>query len=130
MPDVESGVRAPRTESKTRVSDNSRWEGFRHRPGDIFVCTPPKAGTTWMQTIVATLLFPDGVPGVVSYLSPWLDARFDPIDVILERLEAQQHRRFIKTHTPPEGIPWFPDASYIAVARDGRDALMSFDNHL
>jgi hypothetical protein len=36
------------------------------RPGDIFVCTPAKCGTTWMQTIVVTLLFPHGdAPGAV-----------------------------------------------------------------
>src|SRR5436853_419338 len=68
MADVENGPRGPLREYKTPVSDNSRWERFVHRPGDIFVCTPPKAGTTWMQTIVATVLFPDGVPDVVNVL--------------------------------------------------------------
>ena len=44
--------------------DNRRWEHFVHRPGDIFVCTPPKCGTTWTQTIVASLLWPEGdAPG-------------------------------------------------------------------
>jgi aryl sulfotransferase len=128
---IEAGERTALHEYKSPVADNSRWEGFVHRPGDIFVCTPPKAGTTWMQTIVASLMWPDGdAPGVVGHISPWVDARFEPVDVILERLEAQPHRRFIKTHTPPDGIPWFPTGSYIAVGRDGRDALMSFDNHL
>jgi aryl sulfotransferase len=113
------------------VSDNHRWEQFTHRPGDIFVCTPPKCGTTWMQTIVVTLLFPAGdAPGPVVEIAPWIDARFYPIDELITRLDAQEHRRSIKTHTPADGIPWHPDASYIVVGRDGRDAFMSFVNHL
>jgi aryl sulfotransferase len=112
------------------VFDNRRWESFTSRPDDIFVCTPPKCGTTWMQTIVTTLLFPDGAPGPVMHVAPWFDARFFPVEEIAGRLDAQDHRRQIKTHTPADGIPWFPDASYIAVYRDGRDAFMSFLNHM
>jgi aryl sulfotransferase len=84
-----------------------------------------------MQTIVACLLWPKGdAPGAVMFLSPWLDANFDPVHEIVARLDAQQHRRFIKTHTPIDGIPFFGDASYVFVARDGRDAFMSYCNHL
>jgi hypothetical protein len=113
------------------VSDSRRWEGFVHRPGDVFVCSAPKCGTTWTQTIAATLLFqPGDPPAPVMALSPWLDARFAPIDQVLRALDGQTHRRLIKTHTPADGIPWYPDASYIVVARDGRDAFMSFLNHM
>ncbi len=53
-------------EYRTPVYDNRRWRRFESRPGDIFVCTPAKCGTTWAQTIVANLLFPDGeLPGPV-----------------------------------------------------------------
>ena len=49
---------------RNAVMDNARWTGFEPRPDDIFVCTPSKCGTTWMQTIVANLLWPDGdIPG-------------------------------------------------------------------
>lgn len=118
-------------EYRSIVSDNRRWRDFTHRPGDIVVCTSPKCGTTWMQTIVATLLFPDGLPGgTVMDLAPWIDARFTPIDDLLAGLDAQTHRRSIKTHTPADGIPWWSDASYIVVVRDGLDACMSFMNHM
>jgi aryl sulfotransferase len=116
---------------RSAVADNRRWAGFTPRPDDIFVCTPAKCGTTWTQAIVASLLWPDGdVPGPVVAISPWLEAEFDPIDEVLARLEAQRHRRFIKTHTPADGIPFFPDAKYLFVARDGRDAFMSMCNHV
>ena len=44
----------------TAFSDGARWERFEHRAGDIIIATPSKCGTTWTQTIVASLLFPDG----------------------------------------------------------------------
>ena len=118
-------------EHRNIVSDNERWRQLVSRPGDIFVCTPAKCGTTWMQTIVATLLFPRGdVPGRVTDVAPWIEARFEPIDTVIARLDAQAHRRSMKTHTPADGIPWYPHASYIVVGRDGRDAFMSFLNHM
>jgi aryl sulfotransferase len=115
---------------RTAVFDNRRWERFVNRPGDIFVCTPPKCGTTWTQAIVASLLWPDGdAPGPVMTLSPWLEAEFNPVADLFARLDAQTHRRFIKSHTPADGIPFFADAKYIFVGRDGRDAFMSMCNH-
>src|SRR3954447_6841505 len=123
--------RAVEREYRSLVSDNRRWQSFVPRPGDIFVCTPPKCGTTWMQTIVATLLFPDGgMAGPGFEVCPWFDARFTPASDIVARLEAQTHRRAIKTHTPADGIPWYSTSSYIVVGRDGRDACMSFLNHM
>ena len=83
-----------------------------------------------MQTIVTELLVPDGAPGPVMELAPWIDARFNPIDEIAERLERQTHRRQVKTHTPADGIPWYAGGRYIAVYRDGRDVFMSFLNHM
>jgi aryl sulfotransferase len=124
-------VRRPvEVEYRHVLYDNLRWERFTPRADDIFVCTPAKCGTTWMQTIVTELLFPGGAPGPVMDIAPWLDARFHPIDDIAGRLATQQHRRQIKTHTPADGIPWFPEASYLTVYRDGRDVFMSFLNHM
>jgi aryl sulfotransferase len=112
------------------VMDSTRWDRFTHRPGDIFVCTPPKCGTTWTQAIVASLLWPAGdAPGPVIDLAPWWDANFYDLEELVARLEAQRFRRSIKTHLPVEALPWFDTGSYIAVFRDGRDAFMSFVNH-
>jgi aryl sulfotransferase len=120
----------PRRAYRSATTDNRRWDEFEHRPGDIFVCTPPKCGTTWTQTVIASLLWPDGAaPGPVMVLSPWLEALFYEWSEIRARLEAQTHRRFIKTHTPADGIPFFPDAKYVFVGRDGRDVFMSICHH-
>jgi aryl sulfotransferase len=121
--------RAVEREYRHLVFDSRRWQLFVPRDGDIFVCTPPKCGTTWMQTIVVELLFPNGAPGPVLEVSPWIDARLEPVDTLMARLDAQPHRRTLKTHTPADGIPWYPRTSYIVVGRDGRDAFMSYWNH-
>jgi aryl sulfotransferase len=126
-----TGVQRPiENEYRSIISDNRRWDRFTPRAGDVFVCTPAKCGTTWMQTIVTALIHPDGAPGPVMEIAPWFDARFEPLDVIVDRLDAQEHRRQVKSHTNADGIPWYPDTSYIAVYRDGRDAFMSFLNHM
>lgn len=124
-------ARDPLTDYRHFIWDNQRWNRIQPRPGDIYVCTPPKTGTTWTQTIVAMLLYPDGtLPQPVTHLFPWVEARFYPLDEMAEFLQMQTDRRSFKTHTPADGIPWRPDSSYIVVGRDGRDAFMSFVNHL
>lgn len=112
------------------VIKSSRWQAYQHRPDDIIITTSYKAGTTWMQTIVANLLYQDGqFPEPVSMMSPWLDMDIMPLDDIIAGLEAQTNRRFIKTHLPLDGIPYFETAKYIYVCRDGRDVFMSMWNH-
>ena len=46
--------------------DSPRWQEFETRPGDILITTAYKSGTTWMQTIVANLIF--GGPTVVGVM--------------------------------------------------------------
>src|SRR5262245_1870317 len=119
------------TPYRSAVDDNAHWADFAPRPGDIFVCTPAKCGTTWTQAIVASLLWPDGpAPGPVMQISPWIEFKAVPHELVRAGLEAQTHRRFMKSHTPADGIPFFPDAKYLVVGRDGRDACMSLGNHL
>ena len=59
----------------------------------------------------------------------WVDMRTRPISDVVAHLDAQEHRRSIKTHSPADCIPFVSDCSYIVVYRDGRDALLSWANH-
>ena len=118
-------------EYKNFVWNSERWDGFEFREGDIVISTPSKCGTTWMQMQCALLLFrtPE-LPAPLATLSPWLDMNTRPLAEVLADLEAQTHRRFIKTHTPLGGVPWDERVSYLHVARDPRDVALSWDNHM
>lgn len=106
--------------------DNGRWAGFPFRDGDIVISTRSKSGTTWMQMICALLVLgtPD-LPAPLTTLSPWLDHLVEPVDVVVARLEAQRHRRFVKTHTPLDGLPLDPRATYVVVVRHPLDMAVS-----
>jgi aryl sulfotransferase len=65
----------------------------------------------------------------VTEISPWIDMRIRPLEPILEALEAQEHRRFIKSHLALDGLVYRPDVQYIVVGRDARDVFMSLYNH-
>ncbi len=106
--------------------DSARWLGFPFRRGDIVISTRSKSGTTWMQMICALLVFgtPD-LPAPIATLSPWLDRLTAPLPKVLARLEAQEHRRFVKTHMPLDGVPIDPRATYIVVARHPLDMAVS-----
>jgi hypothetical protein len=109
--------------------DTTRWKDFPFRPDDIVIASWGKSGTTWTQQIVSQLIFNGAEDTQINQESPWLDLRVVPTEAILPALEAQTHRRFIKTHAPIETVEFSPKAKYIFVARDGRDALWSLHNH-
>jgi aryl sulfotransferase len=113
------------------LADSSRWDGFEFRADDIVISTPSKCGTTWMQMICALLIFGDtNLPRPLAELSPWLDIQTDTISSVFTSLAAQRHRRFIKSHTPLDGLPFDERVTYICVGRDPRDAAISSDYHL
>jgi aryl sulfotransferase len=115
---------------RSGLTDSSRWAGFSFRPGDIVISTPSKCGTTWMQMICALLIFRSAdLPGTLTGISPWLDMRLRPLDEVIDLLEAQQHRRFIKTHTPLDGLPLAEGVHYVTVGRDPLDVAVSMDHH-
>jgi len=110
-------------------TDTRYWDKFQFRDDDVIISSYHKAGTTWMQQIVAQLIF-GGAEGInVSELSPWLDMRIMPIDKTISKLEKQEHPRIIKTHSPAHAIPIAKKAKYILITRDGRDIVMSMFNH-
>ncbi|MFC6019862.1 sulfotransferase domain-containing protein [Plantactinospora solaniradicis] len=112
------------------LTDSSRWREFQLRPDDIVISVPSKCGTTWMQMICALLIFqtPD-LPAALTTVSPWLDMFLRPIADVTRTLDAQQHRRFIKTHTPLDGLPQLPGVTYVVVGRDPRDVAVSMAYH-
>jgi len=112
--------------------DSTRWETYTPRDGDVIVTTAYKSGTTWTQQILHQLFYRhmDELPDFQA-VTPWPDARFLPIsrEQLGPYMAAIPGRRFIKSHLPLDGLPYYPEVKYLIVGRDARDVFMSFFNH-
>jgi aryl sulfotransferase len=124
-------MRAPLVRYRSWSADSARWDGFAFRAGDILISAPVKCGTTWVQTICALLIFqkPE-LPTTLDRLSPWVDMLTRPLEEVFSDLEAQRHRRILKSHTPLDGLPLDERVTYICIGRDPRDVALSFDTHM
>src|SRR5260221_6529121 len=122
--------RPPTREFGPAIMDSRRCQTYEAGPDDIVIATYSKCGTTWTQRIVDLLVFQDAAPRPIYDASVWVDCRFfasQEDDVAT--LEAQTHRRFMKSHLPFDALPIYDTVKYIHVARDGRDAFMSWHKH-
>jgi len=95
---------------------------YRPRSDDVFVATPMKCGTTWMQHVVYQVLTRGAgdlvASGTTLYaVSPWIESlRSVSIDDA-PRWGAEKPSRVIKTHLPAQLCPYSPEAKYVYVAR-------------
>ncbi len=109
--------------------DSTQWNDFRFRDDDIVVVSPAKAGTTWTLALLVQLLH--GAPEVarVGNICRWIDFGLGQ-EGRMEAVEAQAHRRVMKSHLPADALVISPRAKYLFVARDGRDVAWSEHNHM
>jgi aryl sulfotransferase len=128
---VETTIAWPRKtrELHNHHFDSTIWNDFEFRDDDIVIATYAKSGTTWVQQIVAQLIFNGAEDLEVAEMSPWLDLRIPPKEEKLPAVEAQRHRRFLKTHLPVDALVYSPRAKYLFIGRDGRDVVWSMYNH-
>jgi len=123
---------AGRTPAVSRVYqhhslDSTRWQSFVPRDGDVVVASSYKAGTTWVQLIVLTLLGHERPH--IDRVSPWLEHPSMPLRWVIDLLDAQTGTRVIKTHLPLDGLIYHENIRYVVVCRDARDVFMSLWNH-
>jgi aryl sulfotransferase len=106
--------------------DSSRWTDFPLRDGDIVISARSKTGTTWLQMICALLVIqtPE-LPDSLANISPWLDWLGTSRSDVYARLASQDHRRFIKTHTPLDGLPVVDQVTYLVTGRHPLDMAVS-----
>ena len=109
--------------------DSARWDRYKPRPTDVIVATPYKSGTTWTLAILRELFaLEEDLP---PFREMWLDCRFRQTpDEFFQELEAQGHRRYIKSHLALDGLPYVAEVKYVVVGRDVRDVFMSWWNHI
>ena len=109
--------------------DSTIWNELTFRDDDIVIATYAKSGTTWMQQMIAQMMLGPDPDLAVADMSPWLDLRVPPKEEKLPLIEAQTHRRFLKTHLPVDALVFSPKARYLYIGRDGRDVVWSLHNH-
>jgi len=95
---------------------------YQPDPTDVFVVTPAKCGTTWMQQIVHGLrtrgsMDFDEITGVV----PWIEMAKD-MGIDIYKPQVANPRAF-KTHKNLHDVP--KGGKYICVVRDPKDAMLS-----
>ena len=136
---MDSTLKATRIYQNHHI-DSTRWADFMPRDDDIVISTSIKSGTTWVQTIVRELIVrgstrgdsqkSEQIPLLDNGSSFWIEAAFSRnLEEMHAKLEAQEHRRFIKSHVPMDGLPFFPQVKYLVIGRDARDVFMSLWNH-
>lgn len=95
---------------------------YKAKPGDVFIVTYPKCGTTWMQSIVTYILRKGKeLENMAEWckVSPYIDILGDQGINLMPRPGA------FKTHLRYDIIPYSPDAKYINVYRNPKDCCVS-----
>jgi len=102
---------------------------LKPRPGDIYISTFNKAGTTWMQMILYQLVTAGrGEFDHISQVAPFYDELpfVGPAERLLEELPSP---RLLKTHLPYEELNPPKDARIVYVTRNLADNLVSHYHH-
>jgi len=95
---------------------------YQPDPTDIFVVTPAKCGTTWMQQIVHGLRTRGSMDfDEITQVVPWLEMAKD-INIDIYQPQVANPRAF-KTHQVLDNVP--KGGKYIIVIRDPQDAMLS-----
>jgi len=95
---------------------------YKPDPTDIFIVTPPKCGTTWMQQIVHGLRTRGSMDfDEISRVVPWINMAHD-MGIDIYAPQAANPRAF-KTHSKLDEVP--KGGKYIVIVRDPCDALVS-----
>ena len=82
--------------------------------------------------MLCALLVFDGpqFPATLEQMSVWVDMLNKSVDSMVAAYSALPHRRFMKTHTPLDGLPIRDDVTYVVVGRDHRDVVVSMEHHM
>ncbi|KAH7972212.1 hypothetical protein HPB52_009401 [Rhipicephalus sanguineus] len=99
---------------------------YQPLPGDVFIVSYPKCGTTWLQYLVYNI-YSGGVP-------PQDMEQFRRSMPFLEREGAERSvlkgwPGVIKTHLPFDRQPYSPQARYLYISRNPFDCCVSFYYH-
>ncbi|KAH6926179.1 hypothetical protein HPB50_015791 [Hyalomma asiaticum] len=99
---------------------------YKAQPGDLFIVSYPKCGTTWMQHIVYNII--NHHPPPKNQLLSCVELPFLEMQGA-ESVEDMKKPGPIKTHMPFRFQPYSEHAKYIYVARNPYDCCVSYFYH-
>uniref|UniRef100_A0A131XYD4 Putative sulfotransferase n=1 Tax=Ixodes ricinus TaxID=34613 RepID=A0A131XYD4_IXORI len=100
--------------------------GYKPVPGDVFIVSYPKCGTTWMQHIVYNIFNGRSPPSNAMdafRVMPFLELQG------AESIAEMPRPGAIKTHMPFRFQPFSKDAKYFYITRNPYDCCVSFFYH-
>ncbi|KAM7296013.1 sulfotransferase ssu-1-like [Ixodes scapularis] len=100
--------------------------GYKPAPGDVFIVSYPKCGTTWLQHIVYSIFNGRAPPGNrmgILREMPFLEMQG------VESIKDMPRPGAIKTHMPFQFQPYSKDAKYLYITRNPYDCCVSFFYH-
>ena len=101
---------------------------YQAKSSDIFVCAYPKCGTTWLQNIVWLIVYNgESFQGNIKKSIPMLE--FDGCE-FTEAIDDSVYPRIIKIDFPYSMTPQNPNAKYIHITRNPKDALVLYYYHI
>lgn len=126
--DYRGAMRAGRQAMGSAALKTAAFKGYEATAHDVFVCTYSKSGTYWMLQIVSQI----AGRGAANFahihdIVPWPEAP----NPDMPRLTAPSWEasptglRAVKTHAEAQFVPYSPDAKYVVVIRDPKDAVVS-----
>lgn len=101
---------------------------YEANAGDLFICSYPKCGCTWLQSMIWRILHNgEGMKGHIRDNIPFLD--FDGSESIM-KVQPSDGYKVIKTHFPYVWVPKHPLAKYVFIAREPKDVCVSLYYHV
>jgi aryl sulfotransferase len=119
-----TSIQEMRERIKNFATDEGWQRGLDYKPNptDVFIVTPPKCGTTWMQQIVHGLRTHGSMDfDEISSVVPWINMAHD-LGIDIYAPQAANPKAF-KTHSKLNEVP--KGGKYIVIVRDPCDALVS-----
>jgi len=109
---------------------------WHSRAKDVFICTFPRCGTTWMVQVAVCILF--GVEAEYNDKAVFVEGVLATDPNLIWRIEKMRDPRVLKMHSPVDVFPGLEHAStselqahgkIIYIVRNPKDALLSLRQH-
>lgn len=88
---------------------------------DVFIIGHPKSGNTWLQNLIAGLVY-------------GIDPEYTPYSLVSDLIPGEKKRYYRRYQTPMffrnHNLPALPYKKVVYVIRDGRDVMVSYYHHI